>query len=196
MFVQQFFYWASLKCALVPIRYHGLKNIPAQPCIIVANHQSSIDIPLIGSALKNKPHIWLSWAELAKAPLLRFIVPRISVLVDMTSPIRGLRTLLQAIDVVKKHSWDLIIFPEGGRYTDGKIRPFFGGFAVIAKKVGRPVVPIKIIGAEKVYPPKTFWAYYHPITVIVGEPMIMQPEETEEAFKDRVYNWFVNVAKE
>lgn len=196
LYVQQFFHWAILKCTLVPIHYKGLKNIPSQPCIIVANHQSSLDIPLIGRALGKKHTVWLSWAQLAKGPLLRFIVPRVSVLVDMTTPMRGLRTLMQAIAIVKKHSWDLVIFPEGGRFTDGTIHPFFGGFALIAKKVDRPVVPIKIIGVQKVYPPKTFWAHYHPITVIVGQPMIIGPDETEEAFKDRVYNWFVNDAKE
>ncbi len=196
MFIQQFFYWAALKCTLVPIRYIGLDNIPDQPCIIVANHQSSLDIPLIGCALKNRPHIWLSWAALAKTPLLGFIVPRVSVLVDMSSPVKGLRTLVQAIDIVKKHTWDLIIFPEGGRFTDGAIHPFFGGFALIAKKVDRPVVPIKITGANKVYPPKTFWAFYHPVTVIIGTPMVMQPDESEEAFKGRVYNWFVDNAKD
>jgi 1-acyl-sn-glycerol-3-phosphate acyltransferase len=196
MFIQQFFYWGSLKCLLVPIHYKGLKNIPEQPCIIVANHQSSMDIPLVGCALKNRPHVWLTWADLAKAPLLQFIVPRVSVLVDMASPMKRLRTVIQSINIVKKHDWDLIIFPEGGRFTDGSVHPFFGGFALIAKKVDRPVVPIKIIGANKVYPPETFWAFYHPITVIIGQPMVMLPDETEEAFKARVYNWFVNDAKE
>jgi 1-acyl-sn-glycerol-3-phosphate acyltransferase len=196
MFIQQFFYWGSLKCTLLPIHYKGLKNIPDQPCIILANHQSSMDIPLVGCALKNRPHIWLTWAELAKAPLLRFIVPRNSVLVDMNSPIKRLRTVVQTINIVKKHDWDLIIFPEGGRFTDGTVHPFFGGFALIAKKVDRPVVPIRIFGANKVYPPGRFWALYHPITVIIGKPMVMLPDETEEAFKERVYNWFVNEAKE
>lgn len=196
MGITQIFYWFCIKFSLLPIRYKGLNNIPKEPCIIVANHQSSFDIPLVGYALKGKPHIWLSWAELAKGPLLRFIVPRVSVLVDMTSPVRGLRTLLQAIDVVKRHTWDLIIFPEGARHTDGKVHDFFGGFALIAKKVSRPVVPIKIIGVEKVYPPHTFWIFYHPITVIIGKPMLLEPNETEQEFKDRVYNWFIHDAKE
>lgn len=196
MFISQIFYWFCLKFSLVPISYKGLANIPTEPCIIVANHQSSFDIPLVGAALRGRPHIWLSWADLAKGPLLQFIVPRVSVLVDMTSPTRGLRTLIQAIDIVKKHAWDLIIFPEGARHTDGQVHEFFGGFAIIAKKVNRPVVPIKIIGVEKVYPPHTFFIFYHPITVSIGKPMVMQPDETEKAFKERVYNWFINEAKE
>lgn len=196
MLIEQIFYWYCIKFSFLPIKYKGRSHIPKEPCIIVANHQSSFDIPLVGYALGYRPHIWLALAELTKGPLLKLIVPRIAVLVDMTIPSRGLRTLIQAINIVKEHTWDLIIFPEGARHTDGAVHEFFGGFAVIAKKVGRPVVPIKIIGAEKVYPPNTFWIYPHPITVIIGDPMIMQADETEEAFKQRVYNWFINDAKE
>lgn len=196
MFVTQLFYWFCIKFSLVSITYKGLNNIPDEPCIIVANHQSSFDIPLVGAALRGRPHIWLSWAELAKGPILQFIVPRVSVLVDMTSPVRGLRTLIQAIEIVKKHSWDLIIFPEGGRYTDGSVHNFFGGFAVIAKKVNRPVVPFKIIGVQKTYPPHTFLIFNYPITVIIGKPMMIEPNETEQAFKERVYHWFTAEAEE
>ena len=101
-----------------------------------------------------------------------------------------MRTLIEAINLVKSKPWDLIIFPEGARHTDGKVHEFFGGFSLIAKKIDRSVVPIKIIGVNKVYPPKTFWIHFHPITVIIGSPMAHEPQETEEAFKDRVYNGF------
>lgn len=194
--VQEIFHWYCIKFSLVPIRYKGILNLPEQPCIIVANHQSSFDIPLIGHLMGKRPHIWLAWKELTKSPLLKFILPRIAVLVDATSPSRGLRTLIQAINTVKSHPWDLIIFPEGGRFTDGTVHEFFGGFVTIAKKTGRPVVPVKIIGAQNVYPPHTFWIYYHPITVIVGKPMVIEPNETEEAFKQRVYNWFIDDTKD
>jgi 1-acyl-sn-glycerol-3-phosphate acyltransferase len=185
------FYWCCVKFSFLPIHYKGIENIPHEPCIIVANHQSSYDIPLIGYALKARPHVWLAWAALEKGPLIGFLVKRIAVLVDMTSPIKGLRTLVQAINIVTEHPWDLIIFPEGGRYIDGKIHPFFGGFSTLAKKIGRPIVPMKISGADTAYPPKTFWMHYNPISLTIGQPMHMEPGETEEAFKDRVYNWFI-----
>lgn len=194
--ITRFFYWGCIKLSFLPITYKGMENIPHEPCIITANHQSSFDIPLIGYALKKRLHVWLAWSEIANWPLVGFIVTRNAVLVDMTSPAKGLRTLVQAINIVKEHPWDLIIFPEGGRFTDGTVHDFFGGFAAIAKKISRPVVPIKIIGVNKVYPPKTFWIYYHPITVVIGKPMVMQPNETEEAFKDRVYNWYMHEINE
>lgn len=192
-FVSQIFYWYCLKFSFLPISYKGLGNIPKEPCIIVANHQSGFDIPLVGYTLKNRPHLWLALASLTKeSPLLRIILPRNAVLVDTGSPTRGARTLVEAISLVKKHPWDLIIFPEGGRYTDNKIHEFFGGFAAITKKINRPVVPIKIIGVNKVYPPDSFWIYYYPIHVVIGKPMHMEPGETEESFKERVYQWYTH----
>jgi 1-acyl-sn-glycerol-3-phosphate acyltransferase len=188
--IARFFYWFCVKFSFLPITYKGLENIPNQPCIIVANHQSGFDIPLVGNALKERPHVWLALAELTKSPILRFILPRVAVLVDTTNPVRGLRTLVQAMNIVKEKPWDLIIFPEGGRFTDGQVKEFFGGYAVIAKKMGRPVVPIHIKGIHKVYPPHSFWIHYYPVTVLVGAPMTMGVDETEEDFKQRVFNWF------
>ncbi len=195
-YIAQFFYWFCVKFSFLPITYKGLENLPQDPCIIVANHQSSFDIPLIGYLLKDRIHVWLAWAELAKSPLFKFILPRIAILVDTSSPLRGMRTLMQAINTIKTKPWDLIIFPEGGRYTDNKVHEFFAGFALIAQKTGRPVVPIKIIGVNKVYPPFTFWIYYHPITVIIGTPMIIEEHETIEQFHKRVYTWFLQEHKE
>jgi 1-acyl-sn-glycerol-3-phosphate acyltransferase len=194
--LSQLFYWFCIKFSFLPITIKGIKNIPDEPVIIVANHQSSFDIPLIGYILGSRIHVWLAWAQLTQTSLLRFILTRNSLLVDMSSPTKGLRTLIQAINTLKDTSWDLIIFPEGGRYTDGSIHPFFGGFSVIAKKLKRPVIPIKIIGVNKVYPPNTFWIYYNPITVIIGKPMIMQLEESDKDFTNRVYQWFIQETRE
>lgn len=189
--VSRIFYWFCVRCSFIPITYEGLENIPQEPSVIISNHQSSFDIPLIGYALANRSHIWLAWSELAKSVLLRFLLPRNSILVDTSSPVKGMRTLVQAIQIVKTHPWDLIIFPEGGRYTDGNVREFFGGFALIAKKINRPVVPIKIIGVNKVYPPHTFWIYYHPIKVIIGAPFHILPDESDQAFKNRIFQWYL-----
>ena len=189
--IARFFYWFCIKGSLLPISYQGIQNIPNQPSIILANHQSSFDIPLVGYALKKRAHIWTAWAELAKSPLFRWIIPRIAILIDVTSPMRAMRSLIQTSTVIADKPWDLIIFPEGARITDEQIHDFFSGFAFIAKKTNRPVVPIKITGVNKVYPPHTFWIYYYPITVHIGNPFFMEADETEQAFTQRVYQWFI-----
>jgi 1-acyl-sn-glycerol-3-phosphate acyltransferase len=185
-----FFYWAGLKCIFVPITYKGLENVPKNPAVIVGNHQSSLDIPLIGAILDAHPHIWLATVTLLDSPLLGFILRRMAALIDMSSPQAGMRSLINAIKLINtdKHA---VIFPEGGRFTDGKVHPFYGGFVMLAKKTDRPVVPVYIRNVQKVYPPDQFWVYWYPIEVIVGKPFHYGETDTDESFKQKVFDWFV-----
>ena len=186
------FYVAILKGSLLPITYKGLENVPKdKPVIFVANHQSTLDIPLLGVLSKGVPHVWLAKAELMDSIFIRWIVPLISVLVDVSSPRQSMLSLRRILNVVNNHHRNLMIFPEGTRHTDGKIHEFFGGFVILAKKLGRPVVPVCMIGINKAYPPETFWVYMHPITVIVGKPVMYEANDTDESFKKRVHDWFV-----
>lgn len=186
------FYVAILKGSMLPITYKGLENIPKDKAVIfAANHQSTLDIPLVGVLSKGVPHVWLAKAELMDSFFIRWIVPLISVLVDVSSPRNAMLSLRKIVNIVNNHHRNLMIFPEGARYTDGKIHDFFGGFAVIAKKTGRPVVPVCILGIDKAYPPETFWVHLYPITVIVGKPFMYEEYDTDETFKNRVYQWFV-----
>ena len=185
------FYRSLLFFTLLPIKIIGKENIPQTPAIIAPNHQSSLDIPLIGSLLHAHPHVWLAKAELMSSPILRFVLPRMAILIDMSTPQKGMRSLIQTIALINGNPLHVIIFPEGGRYTDGKIHDFFSGFVILAKKTGRPVVPVRIFGLDRAYPPNTFLVSRVPITVVIGEPMTMQEGEDDDAFKDRVYSWFI-----
>lgn len=191
----QFFYWFTKKISFLSITVEGVQNIPQNPAILVANHQSSFDIPLLGSLVGSHPHVWFALKDLMKSPVLRFLLPPFSVMVDMSSPMTGMRSLLQIIKLLQDRPHHCMIFPEGGRFTDGSIHDFYSGFAILAKKLGRPVIPVYMHNLNKVYPPHTFWIRNYPIKMVVGEPFVMQEEETEQAFKDRVQAWFEEQAK-
>lgn len=190
--VEYLFCRALIAITFVPFRFRGLEHLPTEPSIIVANHQSALDIPVIAATLQHYPHVWLAVATLMDSPVLRFILPRVAVLVDMTTPMTGMRTLLEAIKLVNGKRCHIVIFPEGGRYIDGEIHDFFGGFVILAKKMGRPVTPILIHGLNKVFPPGSWLVYRHTVTVIVGEPFIIQEHESDELFVARVQRWFID----
>ncbi len=185
------FYVAVLKSTLVPIIYKGTENIPDQPVIFAANHQSSLDIPLVGRLTKGIPHIWLARHELLESFFLRIVLPRFAVVVHVDEPIKAMRSLLRIINLVKDKHRHLMIFPEGSRFTDDRVHEFFGGFVILAKKLKRPIVPVRIFNANKVYPPNTFLVRWHPIVVVVGKPFMIGQDESDAAFKQRVYQWFV-----
>jgi len=145
----------------------------------------------VGVLAKKHQHIWIAKQELTESPILRFVLPRVAILVDPESTFKAMRALLQAIKVMQEHNMGAVIFPEGTRRTDGEVHEFFAGFVILAKKTNLPVVPVRIFGVNKAYPPETFLVHYHPVTVVVGPPFFLQEGETDEAFKQRVYDWFL-----
>lgn len=187
------FYWLVEKLTLLPITYQGLENLPHEPAVFVANHQSALDIPLLGVLARGKPHIWLARQEvLQKFLLLRLILPRVAIIVDTGSPMSAMRSLISIIKIAEAENRHIMIFPEGSRFTNGDVQPFYAGFALLVRKLGRPAIPVYIQGVDVVYPPTSCWAQPAPITLIIGAPMWPEPEESDEHFKDRVHRWFVS----
>jgi len=192
-----FFWWLHLayigllKSTFLSITIRGREHIPHEPAIIVANHQSAIDAPLVGSLMGRFPHIWLAWIDLYRRFPLGLLIRRLSISIDPSSLQKAIKSLLRAVQTVQKYHAHAIIFPEGARYADGKVHEFFGGFVLLARKTGRPVVPIRIFNLDKVYPAGSFLVYLYPVCVIVGKPMYLQEGESDEVFKNRVYQWFL-----
>jgi 1-acyl-sn-glycerol-3-phosphate acyltransferase len=173
-----FFCWGALKCTLLPIKYEGLENIPDEPVIFAANHQSSLDIPLVGKLAGYTPQLWLATTYLLQSPLLRLWVPRMAIMVDTSSPQQAMRSLISTIRMVEDKKCHVIIFPEGQRYSDDHVHDFLGGFVILAKKLN---------------PRDTFWANWQEIRVVVGPPIYYSAQDTDETYKQRVYQWFVDL---
>ena len=187
----RFFYWLIVRGSFVPISYKGSDTVPDEPVVFVANHQSALDIPLLGVITKGRPHVWLARYELMKWKLLRWVLPRMAIVVNPLSRENAMGSLRRLLRLAKAQTLDVMIFPEGARFPDDKVHPFYGVFITVAKLLNYKVVPVYIDGANKVYPPDTFWIVRYPITVTIGKPFEMGPDESEDAFKQRVHGWFV-----
>ena len=185
------FNYLLLKATLVNVNFVGnIKKFKGQ-FLFVSNHQSALDIILLGCVAGANSHIWFAKEELKKNLFIGFWLNRMSVFVSFDSSYRSSRYLIKGINLMKKYKLSALIFPEGGRYRDGKIHDFFAGFAVIAKRIGCPVVPIKIDGANKVYPTGSFLIKNVPVTVKVGEIIECGEDETTQDFTKRVRDWFL-----
>lgn len=191
-FFSYIFFRACIFAIWVPIKVeYETEEILQEPSIIISNHQSSLDIPLIGGmVIKWRPHIWLFLARYAKVPVFGFILSRMNVMVDY----RGLRKLVGSINetlkVIDGRTSHIVLFPEGGRHTDGLVHPFLYGFALMAKHTGRPVLPIMLFNAYKVLPPGEIIAKPHPIKIKVGKPFKFLSHETDDEFVQRVHAWY------
>lgn len=186
-----FFYRGIIWGSFVKVTTRGQENIPDEPSIFIANHQSAFDIPLLGSVAGTHPHIWMFLARYAKVPIFGFVARRMNVVVDHSGLRKLVGSLEEAIKLIKNQDRHVMLFPEGGRFIDDRIHSFFFGFAMLAKETQRPVVPVLLVNVNRAYPPGSFLIHQYPIHILIGEPFHMKKNETEEEFVDRVYAWFV-----
>lgn len=192
-----FFKWVVF-ASFCPMKIEGKMNLPKkhQPVIFAANHQSALDIPVMGILSNKAPHVWFVLEYYINKPVLGFFIKRMFVPVDKSSGTRAARALLKLLKLIEDHKMHLIIFPEGGRFIDDQIHEFYRGFAIVAKKTGNPVIPVYMPNNGKIYPPYSFLIYRYPIKIIVSEPFAYGEGDTEESFTQKVYDWFLKTNKE
>lgn len=125
-------------------RVEGVENIPQTGgVLLVANHASYLDPPLLGSAASRPVH-FMAKAELFKIPVLSWALPRVKAFpvrrgAADRSAIRTSIELLRQGEVVG-------IFPEGTRTPTGQLLPPQRGAGLIAVRAGVPVVPVGLVG--------------------------------------------------
>ncbi len=173
------------------ITIKGKENIPKEPAIFVANHESALDMPVFGSILDGAPHVWLFYVRYAKIPVVGFIFRRMNVVIDPSGLRKLVGSLEKTVDIVKDKKSNIMIFPEGGRFNDGQVHNFFYGFAILAKDTKRPVVPVMLYNLGNIYPPGTFLIRNYPIEIVIGKPFIFKSEESDQDFVQRVHAWFL-----
>jgi 1-acyl-sn-glycerol-3-phosphate acyltransferase len=135
----------------------GNENIPKdRNFIVVANHQSLMDIPLILGFVATGAFI--AKEELRKIPGVNWYIRYLNgVFLDRKNPRRAVKALREAIEKLK-NGVTFIVFPEGTRSPDGKVLPFKKDSLMIAVKTGVPVLPVSIWGTYHLIP-KGRWTF-------------------------------------
>lgn len=169
-----FYYWfgynVSRILAKIFFRFrilHRERMIQSGPVIIASNHQSYFDPPLVGNASDRAIYI-LARRSLLNVPVLGWFLPKLNVIpVDQ----EGVdRSALKGIIKVLKRGECALVFPEGARTMDGNLQPAQPGVGLIIARTLAPVVPVRIFGAHEALP-RGGGFHFHPITIVVGEPI-------------------------
>ena len=158
------------------------KLIEEGPCLIVANHQSFLDPPLIGALYRNEV-FFLARKTLFDAPGLKQALPYCNTIpVDQTRPDPA--SIIQVLRTVK-NGGRIVIFPEGSRCPDGQIHDAMPGIGLILSKLASvPVQPVRIEGAYDCLPIHSSKLKFRPITLSVGDPIQFTPEELKARGRD------------
>jgi 1-acyl-sn-glycerol-3-phosphate acyltransferase len=171
------------------------------PVILVANHTSHIDTPIILAALPRRLRKRTAVAAAADYFYRNRVVASLVSLIFNTVPVdrKGGGLARQATDHLDRlldEGWNLLVYPEGTRRggSAGRVRR---GAAVLANRHKLPVVPIRVSGTRAVMPPGHFWpkrlhgkviSKRHRVQVSFGEPI--KPAEDAGAVIERVQRFF------
>ena len=135
----------------VKVTVRGIDNLPADSCVVVANHASYIDGPLLNGYLPARFGFVIK-GEMRDIPVVHFLLRRSgSKFVErkeMTGSSRDARQLVKAA----QEGESLGFFPEGTFLLERGVGRFRPGAFVAAIKGDMPVVPVAISGAREMMP--------------------------------------------
>jgi 1-acyl-sn-glycerol-3-phosphate acyltransferase len=157
--------------------FRVIGSVPKEGGLLVAaNHASYFDIPLLGCGMVRRA--WYLGRSDLFYPALKGILQWLGWI-----PLRlgrlDRRAFDQAIALIKAGKV-VVIFPEGGRTLDGRLRHPKAGLGIIVAKTGCPVVPAYLKGTFDVLPAGAKRPRFHPVSVSFGAPLSFPWEGNKE----------------
>jgi 1-acyl-sn-glycerol-3-phosphate acyltransferase len=143
------------------------------PAIIIANHSSHFDTPVVLAAL---PERLRSRATVAAAADRFYRSSKRTWWYSLfwnTFPIHrgGGKAALDYPMSLLKRGWSIVIYPEGGRSKSGLVQKFRHGVTIMAMQAGVPVVPVWIEGLRAIMPKGERTPRPGPVSAHIGAPV-------------------------
>ncbi len=165
--------WAKLFCWLTFVRVtvNGRENMDTKTSyVFVSNHQGAYDIFTIYGYLGHN-FKWMMKKSLEKIPFVGYSCHRSGqIYVDNSSPSAVRQTIAEAEKRLRR-GMSLVVFPEGARTWDGKMRKFKRGAYQLAVEFNLPIVPLTIDGSFDVMPRFKKLPHWGHIILIIHEPI-------------------------
>jgi len=155
----------------IKVTVDGLSNLdPGRSAIYMVNHQSNFDIPVLLGCLPVQFR-WLAKAELFRIPIFGHGMRGCGYIsINRSNRRSAIESLNQAAETIKKGT-SVLIFPEGTRSLDGKIKPFKKGGFVLTVDAGVPIIPIVIEGTWSIMPKKRLLIKPCPVIMKILPPV-------------------------
>lgn len=178
-------WWAARLAArwIYRTRIEHVHRIPAVgPVILASNHASLADPPLIGGSVPRAVS-FLARDTLFQIPVLGWYIRKLNAV-----PVNrdggggaGLKAILDRLH----GGAAILLFPEGTRTSDGRLRPARSGIGLTVIKSGAPVVPIRLHGTYEAWGRHQRFPGPGRFRVVVGEPLRFEALRAEAKTCDK-----------
>jgi 1-acyl-sn-glycerol-3-phosphate acyltransferase len=153
-------------------RIKGVEHIPRSgPFILVSNHCSNLDPPILGWAIGNQVERvvhFMSKIEMRSWPVIGWLASQSGVIfvrrgeADRAAQRLATRALADGRPIA--------LFPEGTRSRDGHLKSGKSGAAFLAMRSGAPLLPVGIAGTHRIFPGRSRFPHPSRIVIRIGEP--------------------------
>ena len=166
-------FWARLllRAAGVDLRTERMETVDRkQRYILIANHYSYFDIPVIIAAVP-QPIRFMAKISLFKIPIFGWALGRAGFIpIDRKNRRTAVKSFDLAAQRIRKGN-TIVVFPEEGRSRNREMRPFQRGGFLLALKSELPILPMAIDGTYDVYRVAAKRITPAPVTIKVGDPI-------------------------
>lgn len=164
-----------------PLNVTGQEHLRglAGPVLLVANHGSHLDTPLLLRAVPAARRRRLMVAAAADYFYRRCeLGALVSLLLGAFPLVRQgpARASLEYCGELVDDGWSVLVYPEGTRSASGRMAPFKPGIGLLAVELGVPVVPVRLVGTAARLPKGGRWPRRGPVAVRFGRPLRFAPD--------------------
>jgi 1-acyl-sn-glycerol-3-phosphate acyltransferase len=153
----------------VEVTVRGAEHLASGgPFVLTPNHQSHLDILALLGFLPGRTR-FAAKREMWRHPVVGGVLDTLDMVpIDRDNP----EVAIAALGRADGSAGSLVVFPEGTRSRDGKLREFKKGAFVLAIRAGLPVVPVICRGTRRLMPRGSrLTVVPGPVEVIVEEPI-------------------------
>lgn len=165
--------WAYTMLGVSFVRTEIKNNEKIQPgrsYIIISNHQSLYDIIALVTTLGIQ-YRWFIKKEVLKIPLFGYgLYASRNIFIDRSNTAKAIESINKGIDRLPR-GVSIMVFAEGTRSPDGKIREFKKGGFVTAVRREITILPVTVNGSRRILPKKSLSVTPGKIQVVIGDPI-------------------------